>query len=76
MDAQGRPFKVEGKVKGASDPGYGETAKMLGEAAKLLATQPPVPNARGGVLTPACALGTALVDRLRSAGMTWDVQAV
>lgn len=54
------------------DPGYGGTAVMLGETALCLAIDhlPPV----AGVLTPATAMGDALIDRLRAAGMTIDTQ--
>jgi short subunit dehydrogenase-like uncharacterized protein len=53
------------------DPGYGATAVMLGEAAMALAAGEG--TGRAGVLTPATALGDALVDRLRAAGFTWEV---
>ena len=55
------------------DPGYDETAKMVSEAALALADGTPPPCAGGGVWTPAAALGTVLVDRLRAAGMGFDV---
>ena len=54
------------------DPGYDETAKMVSEAALALADGAPPPRAGGGVWTPAAALGTVLVDRLRAAGMGFD----
>ncbi len=58
-------------IRGSSDPGYGETAKMLSESALLLvATRGSKP---GGVLTPAVAFGATLAERLRAAGMRWDV---
>lgn len=60
-------------VEGTSDPGYGETAKMLGEAAMCLAQDPRSERFRGGVLTPATAMGMALVERLRKAGMRFEV---
>jgi short subunit dehydrogenase-like uncharacterized protein len=61
-------------VRGQSDPGYGETAKMLGESAVSLAKDELTgPGAQGGVLTPASSMGMKLVDRLRRAGMTFDV---
>lgn len=60
-------------VEGKHDPGYGETARMLGEAALCLAFDE-LP-ARGGVLTPASCMGTHLVERLRAMGMTWRVEA-
>jgi short subunit dehydrogenase-like uncharacterized protein len=44
---------------------------MLGEAAMCLAHDE-LPD-RGGVLTPATAMGTRLIDRLRAAGMTLTV---
>ena len=55
------------RIVGHSDPGYGETAKMLVESALLLAEITPPP----GVNTPASALGLPLVERLRAAGMEW-----
>ena len=61
------------KVTGDRDPGYGSTAKMLGEAAVCLLERPrsEVP---GGFWTPATALGDKLIDRLRDhAGMTFEV---
>jgi short subunit dehydrogenase-like uncharacterized protein len=60
-------------VKGTSDPGYGETAKMLGESALCLAQDGAKLDARFGVLTPASAMGMHLVERLRAAGMTFEV---
>ena len=48
------------------DPGYAATAVMLGETGLGLALDD-LPG-EGGVLTPATALGTLLVDRLRAAG--------
>ncbi len=56
------------RIVGNADPGYGETAKMLGEAALLLTTG----SHPGGVSTPAAALGLPLVTRLRAAGMQWN----
>ncbi|MFZ1996093.1 MAG: saccharopine dehydrogenase NADP-binding domain-containing protein [Solirubrobacteraceae bacterium] len=49
------------------DPGYGETSKMLGEAALCLAHDD-LPD-RAGQLTPAVAMGQALIDRLVAAGI-------
>jgi short subunit dehydrogenase-like uncharacterized protein len=49
------------------DPGYGETSKMLAEAALCLAHDD-LPD-RAGQLTPAVAMGQALIDRLRAAGI-------
>ena len=54
-----------------ADPGYGSTAKMLGEAALCLARDPL--RSPGGVLTPSVAMAAPLVDRLRRAGLTFAV---
>lgn len=54
------------RMKG--DPGYAATAVMLGESVLSLALDD-LPE-QGGVLTPATALGDALVTRLRTAGAT------
>lgn len=50
------------KVCGDMDPGYGSTAKMLGEAALCLALDPPATG--GGFWTPASAMGSSLQRRL------------
>jgi short subunit dehydrogenase-like uncharacterized protein len=50
-----------------ADPGYGSTAKMLGESALCLARDPL--TSPGGVLTPAVAMAQPLLDRLRRAGL-------
>ncbi len=60
-------------VIGVQDPGYGETSKMLSEAAMCLLEKPGAGVAAGGVLTPATGLGMPLVERLRDAGMRFDV---
>ncbi|WP_188191068.1 saccharopine dehydrogenase family protein [Nonomuraea sp. SYSU D8015] len=57
---------------GGGDPGYDETAKMLGESALCLAFDE-VPD-RAGQLTPASAMGRPLIDRLRRAGITFAVK--
>jgi short subunit dehydrogenase-like uncharacterized protein len=49
------------------DPGYSETSKMLAEAALCLANDD-LPE-RAGQLTPAVAMGQALIDRLLAAGI-------
>jgi short subunit dehydrogenase-like uncharacterized protein len=54
------------------DPGNRVTAKIAGESALALAcdrARLPGGAARAGLLTPAAALGSVLVDRLRAAGM-------
>lgn len=53
------------------DPGYGETAKMLGESALCMAHDD-LPKTSGQVTT-AVAMGDALIDRLTKAGITFRV---
>jgi short subunit dehydrogenase-like uncharacterized protein len=54
------------------DPGYGETAKMLAESALCLAHDAlPV---TAGQVTPAVAMGAALIERLQRAGIRFSVQ--
>ena len=63
--------RLRGLVAGDSDPGYGETAKMLAESALCLSLDADQLDKRYGVLTPASAMGMHLVERLREAGMTF-----
>jgi short subunit dehydrogenase-like uncharacterized protein len=53
------------------DPGYGETSKMLAESALCLAHDT-LPQTAGQV-TPAVAMGRALIDRLQRAGIRFEV---
>jgi short subunit dehydrogenase-like uncharacterized protein len=63
---------VRVKVTGDRDPGYGSTAKMLGQAGACLVED--VADAPGGFWTPATLLGDRLVERLRAhAGLTFDL---
>jgi short subunit dehydrogenase-like uncharacterized protein len=62
--------RVAATVAGPGDPGYAATAVMLGESALCLALDE-LPD-RAGSLTPATAMGTALVERLRAAGHTYE----
>ncbi|MFI1411181.1 saccharopine dehydrogenase family protein [Streptomyces sp. NPDC020707] len=55
------------------DPGYGETAKMLGESALCLAFDE-LPRVSGQVTT-AVAMGDALIGRLRGVGIVFRVAA-
>lgn len=66
-------FTLRGRVAGTSDPGYGETAKMLSESALCLALDGAELESPGGILTPASALGLRLIERLRRAGMTFEI---
>lgn len=69
-----KPLRITATVKGTSDPGYGETAKMLGQSALCLAQDGALLDPRFGVLTPASAMGMRLVERLRASGMTFRVE--
>jgi len=71
----GAKVRLTGRVEGKADPGYGETAKMLSEAAMCLALDGDRIAPGGGVLTPATAMGMRLVERLRAAGMVFDADA-
>lgn len=64
--------KLRGRVEDRRDPGYGSTSVMLSQAALCLARDPL--TSEGGVLTPASAMGDALLARLRAAGMTFLVE--
>ena len=64
---------LQTKVHGDRDPGYGSTAKMLGEAGACLALDVSRDAKPGGFWTPATAFGDALIDRLtRHAGLTFE----
>lgn len=61
------------KVTGDRDPGYGSTAKMLGEAAYTLASLDRE-QLGGGFWTPATAFGESLIEPLQEhAGLTFEV---
>jgi short subunit dehydrogenase-like uncharacterized protein len=62
--------RVVTQVSGG-DPGYGETAKMLAQAALCLARDP-LPRIAGQITT-AVAMGDALRRRLHRAGITFEV---
>jgi short subunit dehydrogenase-like uncharacterized protein len=57
---------IRARVTGDRDPGYGSTAKMLGQAAVCLAQDIPRSRVGGGFWTPATALGDPLVARLEA----------
>lgn len=66
------------KVTGDRDPGYGSTARMLGETAAALLDPDAVRDSgsalMAGFLTPAVAFGDTLIDRLSAhAGLTFSV---
>ena len=65
---------LRGRVTGDRDPGYGSTSKMLAESAVCLAhddlTSTP------GILTPAAAMGEALLLRLqKNAGLEFSIES-
>jgi short subunit dehydrogenase-like uncharacterized protein len=70
MVGEGGGKRVVAEVTGG-DPGYGETSKMLAESALCLAHDD-LPD-RAGQLTPAVAMGEALIKRLQAAGIRFEV---
>ncbi len=65
--------EIQTKVTGDRDPGYGSTAKMLGEAAIALAKADPA-DLPGGFWTPATAFGPTLIQRLQTyAGLRFSI---
>jgi short subunit dehydrogenase-like uncharacterized protein len=70
MVGEGGGQRVVAQVSGG-DPGYGETSKMLAESALCLAHDD-LPK-RAGQLTPAAAMGDALIQRLQRAGIEFSV---
>jgi len=67
--------RIETRVTGDRDPGYGSTAKMLGETAVALG-ELPHDELPGGFWTPSTALGDRLVERLEAhAGLRFSVEA-
>ncbi|MFI6105335.1 saccharopine dehydrogenase family protein [Streptomyces sp. NPDC051310] len=67
---EGGGRRVFTEVSGG-DPGYDETAKMLAESALCLAFDPLAPTS--GQVTTAVAMGDALLERLRAAGVVFRV---
>ena len=65
---------IKGQVKGDKDPGYGSTSKMLGESAVCLALDSEKTAKVAGLLTPAVAMGDALLARLQAnAGLSFKI---
>ena len=60
------------RVAAQGDPGYAATCVMLAESALCLVRDADRLPDVSGVLTPAVAFGSVLVDRLRTAGMTFE----
>ena len=62
--------RLKSRIKGDRDPGYGSTSKMLAEAAVCLGKDD-LPDTFGS-LTPASAMGDALLERIQvNAGVTF-----
>jgi short subunit dehydrogenase-like uncharacterized protein len=73
--AVGDGHVVRGIVADKRDPGYGSTAVMLSESALCLAFEGAELDVPGGILTPASAMGERLIERLRKAGLTLEIQS-
>jgi short subunit dehydrogenase-like uncharacterized protein len=70
--ADGRSIRT--RVTGDRDPGYGSTAKMLGQAGACLAQDLRSSGVKGGFWTPATIFGDRLITRLtRHSGLTFEV---
>jgi short subunit dehydrogenase-like uncharacterized protein len=70
--AGGKSVRV--KITGDRDPGYGSTAKMLGQAGACLALDIAKSDWPGGFWTPATVFGERLIERLTAdAGLTFSV---
>ncbi|KAJ7133739.1 Saccharopine dehydrogenase-domain-containing protein [Mycena crocata] len=75
------PIQVKTVMTGQGDPGYSFTSVIISEAAlSLVLAAPgalPAIGRRGGVLTPATALGDVLVERLAASGrVTFESKVV
>jgi short subunit dehydrogenase-like uncharacterized protein len=62
--------KYVARVEAQGDPGYAATSVMLSQSALCLALDRDRGPGLAGVLTPATAMGTALIARLTEAGLT------
>ncbi len=68
----GQTFRAS--IKGDRDPGYGSTAKMLGESAVCLALDD-LPEVYG-VITPALAMGNSILTRLQqNSGLSFTLES-
>ncbi|MCK6510846.1 saccharopine dehydrogenase NADP-binding domain-containing protein [Myxococcota bacterium] len=68
-----KEHRLYGFIRGERDPGYGSTAIMLAESAICLAKDQAKLPQQYGILTPATAMGHPLIERLRAAGFTLEV---
>jgi short subunit dehydrogenase-like uncharacterized protein len=65
---------IRTRVTGDRDPGYGSTAKMLGQAAACLAQDVSKQKVHGGFWTPATIFGDRLIERLQQhSGVKFEV---
>ena len=64
--------RVVGEASGG-DPGYGETSKMVAESALCLALDRDHLPERFGIVTTAEAMGDRLLERLRAAGLRFEI---
>ena len=65
--------ELRASVTGDLDPGYGSTSKMIAESALCLIHD--CPDLKGGIYTPAPAMGEKLITRLVAhAGMTFNLE--
>jgi short subunit dehydrogenase-like uncharacterized protein len=70
--AGGQELRV--KVTGDRDPGYGSTAKMLGQAAACLALDIVKSDCPGGFWTPSTIFGERLIERMQAhSGLVFEV---
>ncbi|MBE9060463.1 trans-acting enoyl reductase family protein [cf. Phormidesmis sp. LEGE 11477] len=71
VTASGKTIEV--KVLGDRDPGYGSTAKILGQAGLCMAQDFAKSDKPGGFWTPASMFGNRLIERLvKAAGLTFE----
>jgi short subunit dehydrogenase-like uncharacterized protein len=61
------------RIRASGDPGYTASSLMLAESALCLALDHGRLSDRAGVLTPATAMGVTLADRLRAAGLEFQI---
>ena len=65
--------KIGIQVSCNKDPGYSGTAQMISEAALCLAKDEEKLPEKYGILTPASAMGSVLIERLQNAGMDFSI---
>jgi short subunit dehydrogenase-like uncharacterized protein len=70
--ADGRTLRA--RLTGDRDPGYGSTAKMLGQAGACLALDVSRSDKPGGFWTPATIFGERLIERLQAhSGLVFEI---